>query len=224
MPIEGDKDWAKWCKIYGDVYRSTQRNSILTSKVNDAGYEILNDIDFTGLSVAEIGPGGGYHLNKFSTKPKNYFAIDVASEFLVDLQKKVEVLGTNFTPVKVEPYNPTIPLQDVSQDVIITFYSLEHLHPLEQWLDEILRILKPGGLLIGAIPAEGGLAWGIGRFLTSRRTVKRDYGWEHPNFSDEIINLLRKKTLEVKTQKWPIPFAPIDFSFVVKFIFKKASV
>jgi ubiquinone/menaquinone biosynthesis C-methylase UbiE len=54
----------------------------------------------------------------------------------------------------------TMAVSDSSVDVIISFYSLEHMHPLEEYLGEFSRILRPGGILVGAIPCEGGLAWG----------------------------------------------------------------
>ncbi|MCC8417827.1 MAG: class I SAM-dependent methyltransferase [Rickettsia endosymbiont of Bryobia graminum] len=231
MPEQDDTDWQKWLKIYSDAYHNTQRVSNIASLVNNAGYKILDRVNLKGLKIAEIGPGGGFHFQKFMGIPTEYTAIDVLPEFLEKLGDKVSELGSRFIPITVEPYKATIALDSQSQDIVLLFYSLEHLHPLESWVDEILRVLKPGGLIVGAIPAEGGLAWGSGRFLTSRRIVKKLYNldldkivcWEHPNYSDEILQCLDNKAIKIVNDKWPLGFMPLDLSLVVKFIYKKAN-
>ena len=123
-----------------------------------------------------------------------------------------------------------LPLENQSIDIVLSFYSLEHMHPLSKYLNEIFRVLKPAGILAGCIPTEGGLAWGLGRMMTSRRWVKNNTNinpdkiicWEHPNFSDEIVSKLNKNFNRVKLYSWPIPFLTlIDFNLVLKFIYKK---
>ena len=57
-----------------------------------------------------------------------------------------------------------LPIESESKDIIITFYQLEHLNPLEEYLKEYPRVLKPNGLLVGA-HHEGGVAWGFEDFL-----------------------------------------------------------
>ena len=54
-------------------------------------------------------------------------------------------------------------IADNTCDVVLAFYTLEHLFPLSAYLAEMFRVLKPGGLLVGAIPC--GLMWGTGRFF-----------------------------------------------------------
>ena len=86
-------------------------------------------------------------------------------------------------------------IESNSIDVVITFYSLEHIPNLDDTLAFYHKVLKPGGFLVGAIPNEGGIAWGVGRSLTTQRTMKKkgfNYNkiicWEHVNFCDKIIN------------------------------------
>ena len=63
--------------------------------------------------------------------------------------------------------------------------------------------LKPDGIIVGAIPAEGGLLWALGRFLTSRQWLHKntniDYDklicWEHPNYADFILKKLDQNFL-----------------------------
>ena len=123
-----------------------------------------------------------------------------------------------------------MPLKDNSVDIVLSFYSLEHLYPFQPYLDEINRVLKPNGILAGAIPAEGGFGWGLGRYLTSRRWFKKNTSidpdkiicWEHPNFADEIIEGLNKSLTKRKLKLWPFSLIPIlDLNLIVKFKYSK---
>jgi SAM-dependent methyltransferase len=137
--------------------------------------------------------------------------------------------GINHSTLLVER-NQALSLADASVDVIVSFYSLEHLYPLRPYLDEMLRVLRPGGILIGAIPAEGGLAWGLGRMLTSRRWFKKNTGivpdkiicWEHPNFADEIVDELDQAFQRETLAHWPLPWLPLlDLNLVIRYMYRK---
>ena len=122
----------------------------------------------------------------------------------------------------------TIPLKDNVVDVLVTFHQLEHIYELDTYLQELKRILKPNGVLIGAVPTEGGVAWGFGRFLTSRRYVKKnmdfDYDkiicWEHPNFVNKIKTLLDKNFTNNKSIKKPFGMLPMDFNLSWSFEYR----
>ncbi len=98
----------------------------------------------------------------------------------------------------------------------------------EYYLQELKRILKPNGILIGAVPTEGGIAWGLGRFVTSRRYVKKhmdiDYDkiicWEHPNFVNKIKKQLDDNFINIKSVKKPLGILPMDFNLSWSFIYR----
>jgi hypothetical protein len=91
--------------------------------------------------------------------------------------------------------------------------------------------MKKDGLILGGIPCEGGLAWGLGRYLTTRRYVHKNYGinydkiicWEHPNFVDFIIERLDAHLDNQYFNFYPFPWFPMDFNLVASFIYKKSS-
>ncbi len=113
-------------------------------------------------------------------------------------------------------------------DVIVSFYSLEHMYPLEEYTGEFSRILRPGGLLVGAIPCEGGLAWG-GRFWISCRYVRQHsminldkiICWEHPNFAEDILNALKNNLIIFHTQFWPFLVPLPDLNLICSFMARK---
>lgn len=91
--------------------------------------------------VLDFGCGGGYLLKELSCAEKlgvetNPAAAEVAQ------QNGVDVFAT------------TTGLPDASVDMVISNHALEHTrHPLQE-LQEIHRILKPGGRIVLVVPSE----------------------------------------------------------------------
>lgn len=89
--------------------------------------------------------------------------------------------------------------------------------------------LKPGGIIVRAGPAEGGLLWALGRFLTSRRWLHKNTNinydklicWEHPNYADYIINKLDQRFRRVFLKSWPFRFfSMLDSNLTYRFCYK----
>ncbi len=225
-PWKNDKDWEKWQSIYPEVYYETQRKGGIQKIINDKGYKILEQVYLQDKTVAEIGPGGGYHLHSFKGTPRQYNVLDVCKDFFPNLQEKAAQNSIPLQCYLLDHGTSVLPLDSCSQDIVLSFYSLEHLDPLDVWLKEIHRVLRPEGIFVGAVPVEGGFAWGLGRYLSSRRILKNKFDldirkivcWEHPNMIDEIIEGMDAFFQKVFIHKFPFPFFPLDFNLIAKFI------
>jgi len=224
-----DPDWLEWERTKASCYVATQREGIGT-RINDAGYHVLADIDLTGKTVLEIGAGDIRHLRHWAGRPAKYLLADISPDMMKFAMERLEAQGVSHETLMLQRQQP-LPLADCSVDVIVSFYSLEHLYPLAPYLDEMLRVLKPGGTLIGAIPADGGLAWGMGRALTSRRWFKKNTTidpdkiicWEHPNFADEILRVLDARMDRQRVSFWPLPWLPLlDLNLIIRFQYRRA--
>lgn len=158
-----DACWREWEKTYADFYLANQREGIGT-RVNDAGYQVMSKVDLAGKRVLEIGAGDIRHMRHWRGLPAEYLLADVSDEMLTFASQRLSEHQIPYRTLPVQRQQP-LALDDASVDVIVSFYSLEHLFPLRPYLDEFHRLLKPNGILIGAIPAEGGLAWGGGGCL-----------------------------------------------------------
>jgi len=228
-PVPEDACWKDWQGSYTDFYQENQREGI-GIRVNDAGYTVMSSIHLAGKRVLEIGAGDIRHMKFWRSEPAEYILADVSDEMMSFAKRRVEERGIAYRTISVERNQP-LALEDASVDVIVSFYSLEHLYPLRSYLDEFKRLLKPGGQLIGAIPTEGGLAWGIGRMLTSRRWFKKNTTidpdkiicWEHPNFADQILGELDQVFTREAVQHWPSPWLPLlDPNLVIRLLYFKA--
>lgn len=220
--------WQEWQKTYIKFYTETQRAGVGT-KINDAGYKVMSAMDLSGKRVLEVGAGDIRHLQYLKGKPREYILADIREEMTVLAKKKLAEKDISSSTVLVERNQP-LPLAEESIDVIVSFYSLEHLYPLRPYLQDMYRVLKPGGILIGAIPAEGGLAWGGGRMLTSRRWFKKNTRidpdkiicWEHPNFADHILSELDAVFQRKSVVHWPLPWMPmLDINLIIRYQYHK---
>lgn len=225
---ESDPCWEKWERTYLDFYAANQRAGLGTA-VNDAGYRVMSNIDMTGKQVLEIGPGDIRHAAFWRGRPAEYLLADIQVGMLQKAEAKLDQAGVAHRSMLLQR-GSSLPLEEASVDVVVSFYSLEHIFPLAPYLAEIERVLRPGGLLIGAIPAEGGGAWGLGRMLTSRRWFKRNtmidpdkiICWEHPNFADDIIADLDHRFERKQLHFWPLPWLPmLDPNLIIRLIYQK---
>lgn len=231
-----DPDWIEWNKIYLDFYYSNQKAS-LGAVINNAGYRVMGRIDFTGKRVLEIGPGDIRHIpfwwekrDEVGKSPPFYTIADINPSMLESSSRVLDEAGIPHETKLIQRGEANLPFEDEFFDIIVSFYALEHIQPLGPYLDEISRILKPGGKLVGGIPSEGGLAWGLGRYLTSRRWLKQNSTidpdkiicWEHPNFADLILKSLDERFDRQYFGAWPLQFPLIDINLIIKFIYRKS--
>jgi ubiquinone/menaquinone biosynthesis C-methylase UbiE len=229
-PVQDDKEWIVWKeKSIIDFYENTQKRGI-GNWVCNLAYPFLAKINFKEKSIIEIGPGDIRHLKYINSKPNLYTICDVEKKCLDMSKKKLDQAGIPNKRILLEKTNSgQLPFSSEQFDFAISFNTLEHLYPLDSYLIEIDRVLKKGGLLLGGVPCEGGLAWGLGRLLTTRRYVHINYGinydkiicWEHPNFVDYIIikldTFFERKFLRLH----PFPWLPMDFNLVSSFSYQK---
>lgn len=224
-----DSEYLDWSKNYLKFYEDNQKGT-LGEKVNHFGFKIVKSLDYKGKVVVELGPGLIEHTDYNAENPDRYIVVDIDQQFLTASSEFLGKKGyKSVEEVLIQPGSKKLPFEDNSIDIILTFHQLEHVYGLEEYLIEIKRVLKPNGILAGAVPTEGGFAWGLGRFLTSRRYVKKNMDfnydkiicWEHPNFVDKIQKLLLEHFTPIKLHKKPFGLLPFDFNLSFSFILRK---
>lgn len=228
-PIPGDPCWQEWLDRYAEFYLTTQHSGV-RKVVSYSGHKVMQQLELTGKRVVELGPGVIAHVPHWRGRPECYDVLDVNEQLL---QQAAQVLIDNDVPhrtfLESRDGNPGLPFPSEEYDAVVSFYSLEHLHPLELHLAEIRRVLKPGGHLLGAIPCEGGLGWGLGRLLSTRRWLKKNSNidpdkwicWEHPNFAESIMRLLDMTMTRTHVSYFPLLAPSIDLNLILRFVYQK---
>lgn len=206
---EEDPKWTAWQQkapaIYEKIYY--EPNS-LVAHVNEAGHRLI-ERDFGASthfgSVLEVGAGTGIHLDHVTHSFDRYVVTDI-SERMLDIAKKRHSDRANLV---FEVADATaLNYEDGSFDRLVSVYNLEHLPEPHRVLSEWKRVVKPGGDISIAIPAEGGIAWNLGRHLTTRRDFARhgldlDYiiSREHINACYRLHALI-KHTFPNRRERW----------------------
>lgn len=230
VPDRTDPSWIEWSERQYDFYVSTQRDSV-GLLVNRAGYRIMRHVALDGATVLEIGPADITHIPFWSGRPKHWVNLDYRANLLEIAAKKLDQIGVSHEEVIADPDERRLPFPDATFDLVVTFYAMEHFHPLQEHLTDLHRVLKPGGRIAGAVPCEGGLAWGMGRYLTSRRWIQKNTSidlsriicWEHPNFADHILNQLKSQFTAETVRFWPMGIPLVDVNLVSSFVFRKGA-
>lgn len=230
VPDPSDPEWQIWQKnAYTDFYQNTQLKGIGNS-ICKMIYPVVSNLDFYNKHVLEIGPGVLRHIKYLNAVPNKYTLCDIDADVLRLGETILDVEGIPCETVLLPNQTQIrLPFDNNAFDTIVTFNSLEHLYPLEDYLCEMKRILRPNGHLVGGVPCEGGLAWGGGRYFTTRRYVHQKYSinydkiisWEHPNFADFIIEKLCEVFSKNLLKLHPFSFLPIDFNLMISFVFSK---
>ena len=101
----------------------------------------------TGGNILDLGCGEGRGLKLLLETCQNYTAFDQNEIVLNRLRS--EYPQHNFRHQSVPPFAG---MADNAFDFVVTFQVIEHINNDELFVDEILRVLKPGGTAIISTP------------------------------------------------------------------------
>lgn len=116
-----------------DVYAPWMRTAI--------GFETCR-----GKRVLEIGPGLGTDHAQFARAGAEMYALDLTVRHLELTRRHFELEGLVTRPVRGDA--ETLPFADDSFDVVYSFGVLHHTPGTQEAVEEVRRVLRPGGLAI----------------------------------------------------------------------------
>jgi ubiquinone/menaquinone biosynthesis C-methylase UbiE len=113
-------------------------------------------------SVLEVGFGSGLNLPFYDrTRVRHVWALDPSAEMWALAAERVRRSGVRVEPLRASA--ESIPLEDASADTVLVTYTLCTLPDARRALEEMARVLKPGGALLfcehGAAPDAGVRRW-----------------------------------------------------------------
>lgn len=95
--------------------------------------------DFIHGDVLEVGCGEGRGIELLRSYVDSYVAVDKIAEVIARLQEKYKDVSFNQANI------PPLPYKDNSFDFVLSFQVIEHIKKDGLFLEEIHRVLKPGG-------------------------------------------------------------------------------
>jgi ubiquinone/menaquinone biosynthesis C-methylase UbiE len=98
--------------------------------------------------VLDIASGEGYGSKLLSNHAQFVIGVDIDSETVQNAIKKYSSSRLIFRVGSAD----FIPVDDKSIDVVVSFETLEHHDKHHEMMNEIKRVLKPGGILILSTP------------------------------------------------------------------------
>ena len=150
---------------------------------------IIRDFVPPGALVCDIGCGSGRLLTDFD-RP---VGVDIRFDKLRFMHGRIR------QGALVQGDGMALPFSDASFDVVVSSELIEHM-PDEngRHIDECLRVLKPGGILVMGTPDYGGWQWPLIEWLYAR-VAPGAYAHEHvnPYTRDRLISALRTRACEI---------------------------
>jgi SAM-dependent methyltransferase len=172
----------------------------------------------------EIGAGTGGHIAHEDLTNQSYHCVELRPHL-------AESIMARFPQVHavVGDCQRNIAFEDNYFDRVLATHVLEHLTDLPAALDQIERVLAPGGLLSVVMPCDPGLAYGFARKISSERIFRKRYGmsydWfihrEHINSTTEIMTLLQQRFTPVDSVYWPLRIPVVNMNLCVGMTLRK---
>ncbi len=103
-------------------------------------------------TVLDIACGEGYGSKLLSSKALKVIGVDIDLETIEKASKKYGSSNLTF----IQGSADKIPVKDGSIDTVVSFETIEHHDKHNEMMNEIKRVLKPGGILIISSPEKPG--------------------------------------------------------------------
>ena len=147
--------------------------------------------------ILEIGAGVEPH-DKYIKHDYDEYHILETSDFAI---KKL----SNNEKFIIHKYDgKNLPFKGEFFDRVVMSHTLEHIDESENFIQEVMKIIKPGGVLSISLPTDPGLIWRLARFVNSFFKARKVLGLtrlqynyanatEHINSIFNLISIIRYK-------------------------------
>lgn len=132
----------------------------------------LDTKNLVGKRVMEIGLGSGYTLHQLAQSAYVTYGLDLSFETLRLNKARASHFGLEIQFLHASTIR--LPLQDQSLDVVVSIGCIHHIPDVQQAIDEIHRVLRPGGVFKGMVYNRNSYRYHVSiplarRFLTRWR-------------------------------------------------------
>lgn len=146
------RGWAGWLRSLLDKQARDEgqpdRHALFLPRV----FKLMDMNQAQGLVVLEVGCANGWAISYKHANVK-YVAVDRGSEYRSELEQR----GVEFHEADVGSMK--IPLETSSVDLVILNHLIEHVSASEFFIQEIQRVMRPGGALYIRTPNVERVRW-----------------------------------------------------------------
>ncbi len=152
-----------------------------------------------GKSVLEIGPGAGGHSALYAAKGAHMTSIDITFSRAQATQTKFDLLGDRARGcAALQGDAENLPFPDGCFDIVYSNGVLHHTPDTERAIDEVYRVLKPGGRAVIMLYCKTSFDYWfnrwfcegllLGRMFRSRNWLGNATEWPGARKSQTVIN------------------------------------
>lgn len=145
------------------------------------------------LKAADIGSGVTFFPFSIAKLGFEVTCVDIDPICAIDIPAASKVLNCEPGRVAVGLIaNDRIPLEDSSQDAVYCISVLEHIPNFETTINEVYRILKPGGIFILTVDIDlrGDYELGSEEFDNLIKLIDEKFSWEVSERPVHPVNML----------------------------------
>ncbi|HKZ42949.1 MAG TPA: class I SAM-dependent methyltransferase, partial [Candidatus Hodarchaeales archaeon] len=188
-----------WSRTYNECL---QRYSPRMHALYDVPFRLLRQYHGLGDQKIglDIGCGDGVTLYKAMLAGGRIIGVDIEYSGLALARKQIENRMKQ-TPKLVNSSCYHLPFPDQSFDYVLSVEVIEHLAKPDQFLSEIRRVLRPGGIIVLTTPQRVSL-------YRTERGIPQDPFHIHEYTGPELVTLLSEYFPEVSV--WGMFPAPLD--------------
>jgi len=126
--------------------------------LQDYMHDVFKFENFKGKRVLEIGSGGGLDSSEFLRNGAEVVCADFSELSVKSANELFKEAGLNgnvlLSDAKLLPFN------DSEFDVVYSYGVIHHIPGVEKVLEEIKRVLRPGGIFMGMVYNKDSLLYG----------------------------------------------------------------
>lgn len=174
----------------------------------------------------EVGAGIGAHLAFEPLDRQEYHCIELRESMAEEIRRRFPSAITVTGDCQKQ-----IPYESAYFDRVVVIHVLEHLPNLPGAIDEIARVLKPGGIFSVVLPCDPGLAYEVARKISAERLFrakyKMPYRWlirrEHINSPAEIVQQISRKFDIFDSTYFPLRVPVVNLNLCIGVTARKPS-
>jgi SAM-dependent methyltransferase len=224
VPVPGDPSEFAW---YREIDRRFFDATVLPPSSQPFG-ALLRGQTMAGKSVLEVGVGMGSHAQLLAERAQGFVGIDLSWPAVAGTRRRLELAGMRGQVVQMDAENLAFP--DAAFDLVWSWGVIHHSASTRRALEEIRRVLKPGGCALVMVYRRAFVPWFVysglirGIFLGGLRRSRRIHGlvqeftdgavaryYTAKEWRKEIEGLFEAESLEIygnRGEILPLPGGP----------------